>query len=394
MGGRARPRRGGNSALPARNAQGGTLGEDDMRNVTRSIGLFALALWLSSVTIFEPGKVTEKVLRKLVGRTEVEVVEATPGELPRGELEGIKNELKAIGKEEVRRTLEDLTSWGSRAVGYPGNRKACEYIRERFEEMGLEDVTVEEFQVTVPVDEGAELEVLSTGEKVPLYCLWPNEVRTPTLPKEGVTGELIYGGKGEFRDLNGKRVEGSIVLMDFGCGRNYINARMLGAKAVIFFAGGTVDRKQAEDKFLRVPVDIPRFWAEDGRKLLKLARSGGYTVRLRAKMEWKNVETWNVYGYLPGLEEGLIVVEAYYDAMSVVPRLAVGADQACGIVALLKVAEVLSRMRPRHSVLFLATSAHFQGLSGISHFLHRHSRGSRYFRDRIPEEERIDFKLF
>lgn len=365
-----------------------------MRNLTRGIGFFALALWLSSVTIFDPGKVTENVLRKLVGRTEVEVVEATPGKLSRGELEVIKEELKAVGEDDVRRTLEDLTSWGSRAVGYPGNRKACEYIRKRFEEIGLEDVTVEEFQVTVPVDEGAELEVLSTGEKVPLYCLWPNEVRTPTLPKEGITGELIYGGKGEFRDFNGKQVEGSIVLMDFGCGLNYINARMLGAKAVIFFDGGVVDRKQAEDKFLRVPVDIPRFWAEDGRRLLELARSGGCTVRLRARMEWKKVRTWNVYGYLPGSDDDLIVLEAYYDAISVVPRLAVGADQACGITALLEVAEVLSRMRPRHPVLFLATSAHFQGLSGISHFLHRHSRESGYFRRRIPEDRRIDFRLF
>ncbi|HID10439.1 MAG TPA: M28 family peptidase, partial [Candidatus Latescibacteria bacterium] len=364
-----------------------------MRTVGKGLVFFAVALWLSSVTLFDPEKITDRVLRKLVGDTQVEV-KTVPGRLGQEELEGIREELGTIDPEDVRRTLAQFTSWGSRAVGYLGNRKAYEYIKREFEEIGLERVTAEEFTVTVPVDKGASLEVLSTGEEIPLYCLWPNEVKTPTLPEGGIVGELIYGERGEFGDFNGKQVKGSIVVMDFNCGQNYINARMLGAKAVIFFDNGVVNRKQAEDKFLRVPVDIPRFWAEgeDAQRLLELARFGGHEARLRAKMEWENVKTWNVYGYLPGSEEGLIVVEAYYDAMSVVPRLAVGAEDACGITALLQVARTLSRFRPKYSVLFLATSAHFQGLSGVSDFLHRHSRGSRYFRDRIPEEERIDFK--
>jgi len=367
-----------------------------MRTVGKGIAFFAVALWLSSVTLFDPGRITDGVLRKILGKTEVEVIKAIPKGLDREELEEIRDALNAINSEDVQRTLDQFTSWGSRAVGYPGNRKAYEYIKQKFGEIGLQRVTTEEFTVTVPVDKGASLRVPSTGEEVPLYCLWPNEVKTPTLPEEGIAGKLIYGGSGEFEDFNGKQVEGSIVLMDFNCGRNYINARMLGAKAVIFFDGGVVNRKQAEDKFLRVPVDIPRFWVEgeDARRLLKLAEAGDVEVVLKARMEWEDVKTWNVYGYLPGSEEGLIVVEAYYDAMSVVPGLAVGAENACGITALLQLARTLSRHKLRYPVLFLATSAHFQGLSGISDFLHRHSRESGYFMSRIPEDERIDFKLF
>ena len=64
-------------------------------------------------------------------------------------------------------------------------------------------------------------------------------------------------------------------------------------------------------------------------------------------------------------KEQVIVIQAYYDAMSVVPARAPGAENASGIVALLKLIETLRAHRPNYSVLFLATSGHFQGLEGI-----------------------------
>ena len=70
-----------------------------------------------------------------------------------------------------------------------------------------------------------------------------------------------------------------------------------------------------------------------------------------------------------------------------------GAENAAGIVALLQLVELLKEYRPHYSVLFLATSGHFEGLSGINDFLYRHSRRSDYFRERMSEAERIDFDL-
>ena len=62
------------------------------------------------------------------------------------------------------------------------------------------------------------------------------------------------------------------------------------------------------------------------------------------------------------------MVGAYYDAMSVVPALAPGAESASGAAALLEVIRSLQRHGSRHSFLFLATSAHFEGLTGINDF--------------------------
>jgi len=62
--------------------------------------------------------------------------------------------------------------------------------------------------------------------------------------------------------MDGKRLEGSIALMGFGSGNAYVEARALGAAAVLFYDDGRVTRSEAAEKFLQVPVDIPRFWLE------------------------------------------------------------------------------------------------------------------------------------
>jgi hypothetical protein len=158
-------------------------------------------------------------------------------------------------------------------------------------------------------------------------------------------------------------------------------------------------------------VDVPRYYAEGdaAKRLYELAQGGEQTVRLRARMIWREVEAHNVYGRLPGLDERMpqigdeepkrwsdntIVLESYFDSISVVPRLAPGAENAAGAATLLEVARVLSEhWRPKYNFLFLATDAHFQHLAGVNAFLYRHSRTSDYFKERIDDEE-IAFNLF
>ncbi len=314
-----------------------------------------------------------------------------------------------ITSAEIATEIERFADFGSRVPGYPGERQAYAYVRQRFAELGLEDVQSDEFEVTVPLDKGAKL-LLPDGRHMRLYALWPNGVRTSSLPEEGIRGELVYGGRGDLAALNGKPLEGAIVLLDFSSGQNYLNLVALGARAILFFDNGGVNREQAADKFLKVPVDVPRFWVEREEALALLAdlQAAPFEVHVEGRMDWEAVKSHNIYGWLPGSDEMLpeksregeqswkdqvIVIQAYYDAISVVPALAPGAENAASIVALLQVAEILAEHRPQYSVLFLATSGHFEGLEGINDFLYRHSRQSEYFRERMPAEQRIDFDL-
>jgi hypothetical protein len=319
--------------------------------------------------------------------------------------------------DDVSAQIDRFTAMGSRIPGYAGSEQAYRYVYSRFRALGLERVRTDTFEVVVPVDtEEGEISISGTGgRQLRAWCLWPNGVRTSTTKPGGIVAPLVNGASGSWGDLDGKPVEGSVVLLDFGSGRNWVHAASLGARAIVFYDNGKVTREQAADKFLSVSADLPRFWVDREsaemmlRRIAEEQEKGLHpSVRLTGRTDWKSVPAYNVYGWIPGVDDNMpsaarqggqkwrdkvIVVQAYYDAMSVVPALAPGSESAASIVALLEVAESLARYRPDCTILFLATSAHFTGMEGINDFLFRHSRGSEHFRQRLDEADIIDFDL-
>jgi len=299
-------------------------------------------------------------------------------------------------------TVRYLSGLDTRIPGYEGCERAAEYIVRKLESFGLRP-RVETFELAIPIDKGASL-TLEGGGRISLRGLWPNLVRTSKLPAAGLTGPLLYAKDGALSDLNFKPVEGAIVLMDFNCATRWLNAAMLGAKAIVFVEPEvTAFRAEATQKFLLLPAPVPRFWigkreveelvrhllAEDATgegldaravlETLGLKEEGGRpapTVTLQANMVWENVTAKNIVATLPGTDPALsqqkIVLEAYYDSISVVPTLAPGADAACGIATLLEMARIFAANPPRRTVEFVATGGHFQALAGIREWTARH----------------------
>ncbi len=295
--------------------------------------------------------------------------------------------------------IEFLTSNGSRAVGYPGAAAAAGLIEDRFRDLGLTDVRRQEYPVGMPVDRGASLAVEETGLPIPLLCMWPNLVRTPTLPPAGLRLPLVYAGSGEWAELNGRELEGRAVLMEFNSGLNWLRPASLGAAAVLFIEPGETTVRQAQRKYAVAPLDVPRFWIDNrsGQRLRRRLDEGGeLEVTLRGRMDWEMRPAWNLTAVLEGadpkLSEETVVLQAYYDAASVVPALAPGGTAACGIAALLETARHLVEQRPAHSVLFLATSAHYQAQQGIIDFVNRRARTHEEYSARYGEP--LDIGLF
>ena len=303
----------------------------------------------------------------------------------------------------IRQTITDLVSFGSRVAGYPGATEAAHYLAGRMREMGLEDVELEEFVASVPLDEGGELTVLDEASlesrSIPIHAVWPNLVRTSTTPPGGITGKLHYVGNGEWKDFNGIDPTGAVFLMDFNSGVNWQRAAQLGAGAVIFVEPDHTTRVDGEEKYLQVPVNFPRFWMakEQARPLVAyLEENGPLTVRARGRMTWKRLPAYNVLGKITGthpvLRDEVIVLESYYDSMSPVPAVSPGANQASGAAALLEIARYFAAHPPARTVYFLATSGHFLSLSGVNDFTNRHTRKTAYFAEKLDEP--IDMKLF
>ncbi len=289
----------------------------------------------------------------------------------------------------VRETVAYLSSLGSRVSGYPGAAKAADYVEQRLHEIGFAEVVREPFSVTVPIDQGGELLLTDSGERYGLYSLWPNLVRTSTLPE--YAGEMIYGGDGEWKEYAGLELDGRVVLLEFNSWNRWLQAASLGARAIVFIEPEETTRNQAAAKYSTAPLDIPRFWIERaaGLQLKERLLQQPTSVVLKGRMDWQRETAWNIWGRFPGTDPALadetIVIESYYDGMSVVPALAPAAEATSGIAALLALAEHLVRDPPRRPVVLVATGAHFQAQQGIVHFLERHARLHPYYAERMTE---------
>ena len=299
----------------------------------------------------------------------------------------------------IAATVDFLASSGSRLTGYPGNSRAADFIEASFLTSGLTSVRREELHVAVPVELGSELHVEETGETVVLHGLWPNHVRTTTLPSAGLRLPLVYGGTAEYADFEGQELVGSAVLMEFDSWGRWRRAAGFGARAVIFIAPEETTYGQTVGKSSTVPLNLPRFWIgrEDGLRLRRRLASGQeLNVVLHSRMDWEERPTWNIWGIIPGNDEQLreerVVVEAYYDGISVVPALAPSAETACSIVALLELGRHLQRNPPSRTVILAATGAHFQGRRGMIEFLDRHARKNDDYAERMDVP--LDADLF
>lgn len=281
----------------------------------------------------------------------------------------------AVSGDRIAATMKALSSpgIGSRVLGYPGDAAASRYILDQLKAIGLSDVTSETFKTSVPMDDGAFVQ--SAEGETRVYPLWPNMVRTSQTPKTPLKGRLIDIGQARLQDMEGRKVAGSIALVDFDCGNNWLNAVRSGAQAILFREPDILNRGEAEAKFMSIPVDVPRYWiSKAGAATLK--SQIGKDVSLSCRMPWKRVTGHNILAKIEGsdprLKDEIIILGAYYDASSVVPSIAPGAESASGVAGLLELARVYKQHPPKRTVWLLASDGHFEGLAGTRYWLDKH----------------------
>jgi len=279
---------------------------------------------------------------------------------------------------QLARDIEVLSNLpeGPRVTGYPGARAARDYIARRLREIGAERVTFQEFPVVVPVTRSVSVRV--GGEEVEAYPLWPNGVRTCTTGGV-IRGPVLFCGRSFFTDFNGKEVPGSIVLLEGDRSVDWINGPSFGARAVLFIEPERPIRRELEYKFSDIPVAVPRFWIprQEGLRLRQRvteaeARGEPLVGEISCTVRWERRTGWNILALIPGSDptqqDRLTVLHTYYDAISVVPDLAPGAESAGNPAALLSLAQALKERPPRRPVLLVFTAGHFESLAGVRWF--------------------------
>ncbi|NOQ43621.1 MAG: M28 family peptidase, partial [Dehalococcoidia bacterium] len=284
----------------------------------------------------------------------------------------------AVAAEPNRVLIQQFAELGDRSTGTSGCGKAADFIAKGFKDLGIERVGRQRFLLPVTQYQGAYLTV--KGHRAPIKPLRLNALSPQVTSASGLKGPLYYVGSGQLHNFNGIKVEGSIILMELDSGKNWLNAAMLGARALIFVDRGPTSKWFFEDKRELTSIQFPRFWMplSQARTLFGSfeAAAGGLVATgalLTSRGGWRRVQAENIYALIEGkdsdLKEQLLVVEAFYDSTALVSGMSPGADEATSIAALLNLARSLRDHPPGRSVLLMATSGHAQGLAGMREFI-------------------------
>ena len=269
-----------------------------------------------------------------------------------------------------------LSSLTDRSTGTAGNQEAALYIKEKLEQLGYSDLGSYRFSVPVMRNEKSTLILANRNIQIDLHPINGNAVTPQTVAPPGLSGPLIYAGRGELKHLNAKQIADSIILMELDSGKNWLHAANLGASALIYIDRGESPKIFFEEKFELSPLQFPRFWISRAQAKevfgdFENAPGGQIAAeaQLTSRIRWQLASSENIYCFVTGtdpmLKERLIMVEAFYDSTPTVAGLSPGADEAVGVATLLELARFLKEHPPKRSVLLIASSGHAQSLAGM-----------------------------
>jgi len=278
----------------------------------------------------------------------------------------------AVDEESLRETIATLSSFGSRVTGSPGYEKAATFVEQKLQSLGLEP---QPYYYELPVRRFLGAELVAGGKKISLTPLINNAI-TPEATDGTLSAPLYYVGKGQLHELDGKDLQGSIVLIDFDSSRNWQLLASLGAKAAIFIQGdNSQGRIFFDEKQELTPLQFPCFLMKKDQAvnffgpLLNQKKPLFPKVELQARSVWEKYLAKNLYtlieGTDPKLKDDLLIIEAFFDNEEFVYGNSPGADAAASIATFLEIAKSLVKNPQQRPIMLVATSGQAQTLAGM-----------------------------
>ena len=290
--------------------------------------------------------------------------------------------------------IREIVGRGIRRPGYAADRWVERWAADRFEEFGLDDVELEEVDIT-RWDPGPATLVVEPGNHrfkgfpAPYTTADTVEAELASLTDETPAGSLAGKiGVYEFSPLvlpgsaqkglgtasydPDGALESVRQILPFNGGFNNVLDPALTAEADGFVGLLTGFPWNTRDYY--VPYDgedrdITAAWlsGDDGRRLLELMTAGATRARVEVEAERSDVVTHNVVGTLPGASDEWVIVASHHDG-----PWASAVEDGSGISLVLAQAaywsEVPAARRP-HNMLFLLSGAHMFGGAGTAGFV-------------------------
>ena len=260
---------------------------------------------------------------------------------------------------------------GMRSAGSPAEKQTMEYLKGVMEDIGLQNITVDDITVDGWVFNGANITFKNADGEEQKIDLGGYQT---TLQADNEEIELVYVNEGTEADYEGLDVKGKLVLLDVDQNENWwINypayqAKVKGARAVIAMSVYTEegnDRVGVQD--VCGPADAPALAiSEDGCKALqdaiKASGKDSITVTLNADSKvTEDVTSHNLWGEIPGTTEETVFVFSHMDGYFHSTY-----DDAQGVAVSMAIAKALvdSNYTPDKTIRFCMHGAEEWGVSG------------------------------
>lgn len=289
------------------------------------------------------------------------------------------------------RILTDVTQlcdeFGNRFAGSESERRARDFIFEKFRSYGLMNVRLEPCRYTSWKRGSCAFEILSPRQR---KLTAVSMVHAPGTPPGGLEAEVISIGQGtqaEF-DRLGAAVRGKIAMTTLGSPPGipplhrvgkYGRAKAAGAVAVIFPAEepgqliptGTVAAAYREVGTLPAIGISHETW----RYLLRQAEIGPVKVRITTDNAFvPDTETWNIVGEIPGdgSDTDHIVIGGHWDGHELADA---ALDNALGLFTALDAMRSLTRMQGRlkRSLRLVALANEESWCVGSTNYIAQHT---------------------
>ena len=268
---------------------------------------------------------------------------------------------KEILPQFLRERLHDICKIGVKYAGTPGEAKARDYIFDKLNDFGLDDVRLEEFEYLNYMPTTAELSIAS-GEQ-PIACE-PLQYSA----NAAAEGEIVYAGSSE-EELNalvarGASFKGKIALVKTPFPfQIYPTAEKLGATGFVVItdppdnlirvATAVADRRKGTIPGVTISL-------KDGEQLSELSKKQKVKVHLESSGEYREKKSWNIIGEVQGNEspEHKVVVCSHYDSQIKGQH---AWDNVSGDAGLLEIARVVENSRPRRTITIVFFGVEEQG---------------------------------
>jgi Zn-dependent M28 family amino/carboxypeptidase len=287
---------------------------------------------------------------------------------------------------EVYANLEQLCDFGSRFSGTESERRARDFIRDKFIDYGLQNVRLATFDYLGWTRGEAELRVVQPRPQVLTSAI--SLVYSPNTPPQGLRTEVVDVGMGTKTEFAAKKggIQGRFVLVssDSPQRQRRIHRREKYGRAVAGGAAGFLFANHlpgmlAPTGSLRAGelAEIPGVGLsyEDGFTIRRHLRAGDpVELQLRLANQTGPAQFSHVIGEVPGRQDAdhadsrVIVVGAHYDGHDISQG---AVDDASGTALVLELARLFAplRGRLRRSIRFEAYSAEEIGVYGSTRYV-------------------------